>query len=309
MLLFGVIPTQPWDILLTPAFWWFVVLVIALIITERIIFVVARRTVIRLNLPRTAANNVMIGVRIIILVIIITGALPLFGVFIPSELLVALTASLSTAVALFISFSLQNVVAGFYILISRPFSVGDYVKIGANEGIVDEITINYTRLYGPDKVFVTLANQRVLQNDITNYRVREPLHTLPLTEKSKKKELSKGEESMPQREKRGRLGRIFSGKKLDELKHIKIEVLYRYTFTVTVRRDYYDEDRTEHKFEEICSKWKPKFGYKPTYQLWGAGGGDVPYLFAITVDDPIKLIENRNEFYKDIIRVTGPTKK
>ncbi|MEM2985321.1 MAG: mechanosensitive ion channel, partial [Candidatus Jordarchaeaceae archaeon] len=174
MLLFGVIPTQPWDILLTPAFWWFVVLVIALIITERIIFVVARRTVIRLNLPRTAANNVMIGVRIIILVIIITGALPLFGVFIPSELLVALTASLSTAVALFISFSLQNVVAGFYILISRPFSVGDYVKIGANEGIVDEITINYTRLYGPDKVFVTLANQRVLQNDITNYRVREP---------------------------------------------------------------------------------------------------------------------------------------
>ncbi len=307
MLLFGIMPTQPWDILLTPAFWWFIILVIALMVAERLIFLVARRTVIKLNLPRTAANTVMIGVRIIILVIIITAALPLFGVVIPSELLVALTASLSTAVALFISFSLQNVVAGFYILVSRPFSVGDYVKIGANEGIVDEITINYTRLYGPDKVFVTLANQRVLLNDITNYRVREPLHTLPV--KSKKKEPSRGEKSMPQKEKQGRLKSIFSGKKLDELKRIKMKILYRYTFTVSVRRDYYDEEKTEKKFEEICSSWEPKFGYKPTYQLWGASGGDVPYLFAITVDDPIKLIENRNDFYKDIIRVTGPTKK
>ncbi|RLI99121.1 MAG: hypothetical protein DRP00_00135 [Candidatus Aenigmatarchaeota archaeon] len=60
----------------------------------------------------------------------VTAASPLFGVFIPSELLAALTASLATAFALFLSLSLQNVVAGIYILVTQPFSVGDYVRIG-----------------------------------------------------------------------------------------------------------------------------------------------------------------------------------
>jgi len=89
---------------------------------------------------------------------------------------------------------------------------------------------------------------------------------------------------------------------------IKRKVLYRYTFTVNVRRDF-DGDEIEQRFEEVCRKWEPKFGCKPSCQPWGAGGGDVPYLFSITVEEPIKLIEFRNDFYKDIIRITEPTKR
>ncbi len=309
MLLFGLIPTEPWDVLLTPSFWWFIVLVIILIIVERVISWVARRTVTRLNLPRSAANNVMIAVRVIIFVIAITAALPIFGVFIPSELLVALTASLATAIALFISFSLTNVVAGFYILITRPFSVGDYVKLGNTEGIVEEISINYTRIYAPDKVFVTLPNQKVLQNDIINYRVRERLYAVAKAGKAKKEKLSEKEELVAQTEKRSRIRRLFSRGTVKEIKGIKLKTLYRYTFTLNVRRDDFDENKTEQRFDEICKKWEPKFGYKPTYQLWGAGAGDVPYLFAITVEKPIKIIENRNDFYKDLLRITGPPQK
>nr|MDO8078161.1 mechanosensitive ion channel [Candidatus Freyarchaeota archaeon] len=274
--------------------------VVVLIVVERIVSWTARRTVTRLNLPKSAANNIITVVRLILIVTGVTAALPLFGVFIPSELLVALTASLATAFALFLSFSLQNVVAGIYILITQPFSVGDYVRIGDNEGIVEEVTINYTRLYGPDRTFVTLANQRVLLNSITNYRVKETIHA---ELKPEEKEL------VVQTEKPGRMRRFFSRRKIGEVQPIRLKALYRYTFTVNVRRDYFDEDKIEQRFEEVCRKWKPKFGYKPSYQLWGAGGGDVPYLFSITVEEPIKLIEFRNDFYKDIIRITGPTKR
>lgn len=303
MLLFGVIPTEPWDILLTPAFWWFVILITALIIAERIISWVARRTVTRLNLPRSAANNVMIGIRIIIIVIAITAALPLFGVFIPSELLVALTASLSTAIALFLSFSLQNVVAGFYILITRPFSVGDYVKIGGTEGIVEEITVNYTRIYGPDKVFVTLPNQRVLQNEIINYRVRERLYDIEKTRNTKKEKPYEQIELEAQEENHTKSRGLLSKRRIEKLeKSMKLKTLYRYTFDVTVTFDNFHPEKTEATFDKVCKKWKSVFGYEPSYTLWNVQHWLV-YRFAITVESPAtKLVENRNPFLHDIFQ-------
>lgn len=291
MLLFGVIPTEPWDILFTQSFWLFIIFILILIVVERVIAWAARRSVTRLGLPRSAANNVLIVVRIIIIVIAITAAMPLLGVFIPSELIVALTASFATAIALFISFSLNNVVAGIYILVTRPFAVGDYVRIGGTEGIVEELTINFTRVYGPDKVFVTLPNNRVLGSDITNYRVRELLYKT--TEAEEKKSKAKKEK-----------GGLLARRRMEKLeKSLKVEKLYRYTFTVNVKGDKYNEDKTISKFEELNDKWKPKFGYKLSYEHWGAGTGDVPFLFAITVEDPYKLVEYRNEFYKDLLAV------
>jgi len=69
---------------------------------------------------------------------------------IPSEIVVTLTASLTTTITLFVSFSLTNVVAGIYLFATRPFSVGDYVSIGDVEGLVKEISVNFTRLYSLD---------------------------------------------------------------------------------------------------------------------------------------------------------------
>lgn len=174
------------------------------------------------------------------------------------------------------------------------------MRIGAYEGIVEEVTINYTRLYGPDRTLITLANQRVLFYEIINYRVKEIIHTGPMAEKAEEKESET-------KSKKSR--RIFSRSKVGGAQPISIKPLYRYTFTVSVKRDYFDEKEVEGKFEEVCEKWKSKFGYKPTYQLWSAGSDDVNYFFSITVREPIKLIEFRSDFYRDILKATGPIKK
>lgn len=307
-MLFGSIPTEPWDVFLTPSFWWFVIFVVALIVIERVVSWVARRAVVSLNLPKSAANNLIIVVRIVLIVIAITSALPLFGVFIPSELLVAITASLSTAVALFISFSLSNVVAGIYLLATRPFAVGDYVRIGNNEGIVEEISINYTRIFSPDKVFRTLPNQTVLQNDITNYRVRERLYKVE-TPKKKEKEVIKEEELQTQSKKPGRLRRLFSRGKVDKISDaIKVEKLYKYTFDVAIMFDFYNRSKTENGFEEVCDKWESEFGYKPSFILWKIDW-IMLYRFSVTVEKPIKIIEHRNDFQDDLLEVISTGKK
>ncbi len=56
-MLLASIPTEPWDILFTPSFWWFLAVVVVLIVVERIVSWTARRTVTRLNLSKSAANN------------------------------------------------------------------------------------------------------------------------------------------------------------------------------------------------------------------------------------------------------------
>ena len=59
-------------------------------------------------------------------------------------------ALLGTAIGLAFSRALQNIVSGVYILIARPFRVGDYIRLGDSEGMVLEITLNYTRILRPD---------------------------------------------------------------------------------------------------------------------------------------------------------------
>ena len=301
MLLFGFLPTEPWDILFTQSFWWFVVFVVALIIVERVVSWAARRAVTRLNLPREAANNLIIVVRIIIIVAAITVALPLFGLFIPSEIIVALTASLATAIGLFIAFSLSNPVAGIYMLVTRPFSVGDYVKIGDTEGIVEEISINYTTIYTPDKVFVVLPNQIVLHNQITNYKVRERTYEITKPREEEKDETREKVKSENQKEKRGRIKKLFSRRNVEELREaIKIKTSYKYTFDLRVRFDDYRRKKTELRFDEICKKWETVFGYSPSYMLWKIEWHLV-YHFTITVEEPIEIIENRNALLDDIL--------
>ncbi len=54
-------------------------------------------------------------------------------------------------------------------MMSRPFMVRDYVKIGDVEGEVREITINYTKIYTPTYNIMEIPNRKVLDSTILNY--------------------------------------------------------------------------------------------------------------------------------------------
>ena len=64
--------------------------------------------------------------------------------------------------------TLGAVLAGFVLMFSRPFEIGDWVEIGEREGIVTDITIVTTRIQTFDGEYVMLPNDEVSGQPITN---------------------------------------------------------------------------------------------------------------------------------------------
>ncbi|MFB6266509.1 MAG: mechanosensitive ion channel family protein [Halodesulfurarchaeum sp.] len=64
--------------------------------------------------------------------------------------------------------TLGSLIAGFVLMFSRPFEIGDWVRIGEEEGIVTEISIVNTRLENFDGEFVVLPNDIVSNSTIVN---------------------------------------------------------------------------------------------------------------------------------------------
>ena len=64
--------------------------------------------------------------------------------------------------------TLGSLLAGFVLMFSRPFEIGDWVQIGDEEGIVTDITIVNTRMENFDGEFVVLPNDMVSNSTIIN---------------------------------------------------------------------------------------------------------------------------------------------
>ena len=64
--------------------------------------------------------------------------------------------------------TLGAVLAGFVLMFSRPFDIGDWVEIGDKEGIVTEISIVNTRLQTFDGEYVEIPNDQVSAEAIVN---------------------------------------------------------------------------------------------------------------------------------------------
>nr|WP_243838066.1 mechanosensitive ion channel family protein [Halobacterium sp. R2-5] len=64
--------------------------------------------------------------------------------------------------------TLGAVFAGLVLMFSRPFEIGDWVKVGDKDGIVTDITIVNTRLQTFDGEYVMLPNDYVGANEVIN---------------------------------------------------------------------------------------------------------------------------------------------
>jgi small conductance mechanosensitive channel len=64
--------------------------------------------------------------------------------------------------------TLGAVIAGLVLMFSRPFEIGDWVKIGDNDGIITDITIVNTRMQTFDGEYVMLPNDYVGSSEIVN---------------------------------------------------------------------------------------------------------------------------------------------
>jgi len=140
---------------------------VASIILERVITRYLRRFAKRARLPPNVTNNLILTFRLLILVGAISFLVKVGGL--PTDWILYFSTVGGAAVGFASTKTIGNFVAGLYLFATRPFRVGDYVRIGTVEGIVEEITINYTKISTIGNNVVSIANLQIMDRDVTNF--------------------------------------------------------------------------------------------------------------------------------------------
>lgn len=106
-------------------------------------------------------------VRITLIIITVLVALSYLGIDITPAL--AGLGIAGIAVGLALQDTLTNFFAGLYILADRSVRIGDYIKVGVEEGVVDEIGWRSTRLTTWDNRRLVIPNKILTEQVIVNY--------------------------------------------------------------------------------------------------------------------------------------------
>jgi small conductance mechanosensitive channel len=100
-------------------------------------------------------------------VVLVVALLGYFGVETTS--FAALVAGIGVAVGAAWGGLLSNLAAGAFLVVLRPFKVGDYVKAGGIEGTVNEVGLFATNITSPDNVVTLVGNNKIFSDTIQNY--------------------------------------------------------------------------------------------------------------------------------------------
>jgi MscS family membrane protein len=144
-----------------------IIIALAAVALERIFTRYLSRFAKRIKLEPSVGNNLVLTFRILILIGAVLAISRIGGL--QPEWIVSISAIGGAALGFASQKTIGNFIAGLYLLAARPFRIEDYVRIGTVEGIVKEITINYTKVLTMSNNVVSISNLQILDRDITNF--------------------------------------------------------------------------------------------------------------------------------------------
>ncbi|MGC2208652.1 MAG: mechanosensitive ion channel family protein [Candidatus Korobacteraceae bacterium] len=121
----------------------------------------------RQALDATVVGYLRSALSILLNVILVVALLGFFGVETAS--FAALLAGVGIAVGVAWSGLLASFAAGVFLLVLRPFKVGDYIEAGGVTGTVESIGLFATILNTPANVVAIVGNSKVFSDNIMNY--------------------------------------------------------------------------------------------------------------------------------------------
>ena len=213
--------------------------------------------------------------------------------------------------------AINNFIAGIWITLTTPFGVGDYVKIGNKEGLIIEISLNYTKLMYQDKNITMIPNIECLKTNLVNYTISttwfaDEIFKLESQIQDVKEDKIKHNDDVlnfkHQKQKLERMKKNYEQIKeiqdaIDEKgpnlnkkhsKYVDDDRIVRYTFSVGLQRT---PSRNSKHLEEICEKWAKEFEIQPKFMILGVDS-HIHYYFIIITPDPMDIIEYLDDFYK-----------
>jgi small conductance mechanosensitive channel len=143
------------------AFWivgrWLIGRVIALI----------QRTMSRNNVDPTLTKYMGSIVAVALNIALVLGILGYFGIQTTS--IAAMLAGAGVAIGVAWSGLLAHFAAGAFLLVLRPFKVGDFISAGGTIGTVAEIGLFATTIVTPDNVLTVVGNNKLFSDNIQNF--------------------------------------------------------------------------------------------------------------------------------------------
>jgi MscS family membrane protein len=105
-------------------------------------------------------------VKVVLIIIALVAILSLWGVNVSGVLAGFGIGGL--AVSLAAQDTLANLIGGMTIMTDRPFEIGDFVRIGTNEGTIEEIGFRSTKIRTLDMFLVVIPNSKVVNDSVVN---------------------------------------------------------------------------------------------------------------------------------------------
>lgn len=126
-------------------------------------------SVLQSNIDATMINYLAAFIGITLRIILVVALLGFFGI--PTTTFAALLAAAGIAIGAAWGGMLSNFAAGIFLIIFRPFQVGDFIAAAGVTGTVQEIGLFATTLKTPDHVVAIVSNNKLLGENIHNYSV------------------------------------------------------------------------------------------------------------------------------------------
>lgn len=145
----------------------FVLILLAGSIVIRIVTSIVNKMLSKTKLEKAAHGMIRSLVKTVLYVLLALMAASSLGIDVTGVLALASVATLAVSLAL--QDLLSNLVGGFTLVYTHPFSAGDYVEIAGQSGTVKEIGMTYTKLLTPDNKLVQIPNSSVVSSEIVNY--------------------------------------------------------------------------------------------------------------------------------------------
>ncbi len=157
-----------------------------------------------IQMEAKGAVNRMIGKVLQVVILVISASIILNEFGYELNTLVAGLGIGSLAVALAAQDTIANFVAGTFIIFDGHFDLGDIVRIGSEEGVVEEIKLRTTRIRTFEKEMIIVPNSTIANSPVYNFsrrnqrRVKYQLGVVYGTKASTLKKIRAGMEALIQ---------------------------------------------------------------------------------------------------------------
>jgi small-conductance mechanosensitive channel len=150
-----------------PAFVWTIVAILVFMVAHRLVLNWTGRAMRRARVDTGTQILVKRALSVAFIVSAILIVLGILGVS-PTGLL-AVVGAVGLAFSLAIQDILKNFFSGIYLLLERPFRVGDTIKVKDQQGTVENIGVRTTLLRTPDNVQILVPNAIVFAEVVANH--------------------------------------------------------------------------------------------------------------------------------------------